>query len=51
MGGYKDKDKSLDANLGILRISLWLLYVVSELLFIDQVKIPRYLEALGQWRL
>ncbi len=44
---YSGKDEALTLNLSFLRISLWLLYITSELTYYDLVISPRYWESLN----
>jgi len=44
---YKERDETLDSNIGFLRIALWLIYVTSELTYIDIVEKPRYWEVIS----
>ena len=39
---FTDRHDALEVNLGFLRIAAWLLYVVTELVFNELVKAPRY---------
>jgi hypothetical protein len=44
---YRSLTEPLTINLGLLRVSLWVMYVTAELLFIDLLEHPRYWENLG----
>jgi hypothetical protein len=44
---YDKMNEPLQLNLSMLRVSLWLIYVTAELLFIDCASKPRYWMKLG----
>ena len=44
---YEKMNEPLQLNLSMLRVSLWLIYVTAELLFIDCASKPRYWKNLG----
>ncbi|MBB3231126.1 hypothetical protein [Halomonas stenophila] len=39
---YTERDEAVNANFGFLRVSIWLTYVTTELVFFDLVSKPRY---------
>jgi hypothetical protein len=45
---YEEFDDALTANVCFLRLSVWLLYVSTELLCLDIVREPRYWRCLGE---
>jgi hypothetical protein len=47
---YDGKSDALEANVGFLRASVWLIYVVVELLFVDLSDSARYWRRLGEGR-
>jgi len=47
---YEGKSDELDANIGFLRMSIWLIYVVVELLFVDLSDSGKYWQQLGHGR-
>lgn len=45
---FKSKeDEALKVNVGFMKISIWLIYVTTELIFLDIIKAPRYWRKLG----
>lgn len=54
IGPYEDKSEHLSANITFLRFSIWLAYVVVELLFVDMIEEGKYWGTIGpgkaEWR-
>ena len=47
---YQGKSDELEVTIGFLRMSIWLIYVVVELLFVDLSDPARYWRRLGPGR-